>query len=78
MNKETISEWSETYSGERGQAVGDLCITHDGDAFRNAVVTKINHEKQTYDVEIIGLGTKVSNIPWSIWRPIEKDEPVKH
>lgn len=64
------SEWSKDYSGPRLMAVGDKCHVHDGDAMRNATVESFDLEKRTYSVIIDGLGTKISNIPMTIWRPI--------
>jgi hypothetical protein len=41
-----------------------------GDILRNAVVIAVDDKNKTYTVEADGLGFKISNIPFSIWRPI--------
>jgi len=57
--------------------LGDKCFIHDGDAMRNAEVSFVDEETQRYSVIIIGLGTRVSNIPFSIWRPAEVIQTMK-
>jgi hypothetical protein len=64
-----ISEWSEEYSCQAPISVGDKCMVKDDGAMRNAIVTKINPEAKTYDVEIIGLYPML-NIPMNVWRPV--------
>jgi hypothetical protein len=73
MSNNNQSEWSTEYSGVPLMEVGDKCLSHDGDTMRNATVINVNRSAKTYDVEIDGLGTKMSNIPMHIWRPV----PIK-
>lgn len=54
--------------------IGDKCKVHDGIAMRNATVESVDTDNQTYTVIIDGLGTKISNIPFSIWRPVKSDD----
>ena len=49
--------------------IGDKCMVNDGDAMRNATVVSIDFGKESYAVEIDGIGTKISNIPISVWNP---------
>jgi hypothetical protein len=66
------SEWSKDYTGKVDDTKpykGAKCLVNDGDALRNATVDNVDLLNKKYDVFIDGIGTKISNIPFTVWRP---------